>query len=157
MDFEFNGHRRVAAPLELVWEELDSLDQILSKTPQAFTYEVVPGGREATVQAIFSWGPVKWTVEMQASLEEYVPPERTLLVIHAPSLDARYRLHIQLQAVGGTATKLLFGAQLDCGHRFAARMHGLLGEIMEEHVCGVVSRVQTRAEQRRRAQERLLR
>jgi hypothetical protein len=34
MELEVHRHERIIAPLQLVWEEMDSLEQILAKTPQ---------------------------------------------------------------------------------------------------------------------------
>jgi hypothetical protein len=51
MEIDIERQERIIAPLQLVWEEIDSLEQILAKWPQAFTYDVVPGGQLATIKA----------------------------------------------------------------------------------------------------------
>ena len=34
MELDVERHDRIMAPLQLVWEEMDSLEQILAKSPQ---------------------------------------------------------------------------------------------------------------------------
>ena len=48
MELEVQRHERIMAPLQLVWEEMDSLEQILAKTPQISEYDLVPGGSHCT-------------------------------------------------------------------------------------------------------------
>jgi len=68
MELEIQRHERINAPLQLVWEEMDSLDQILAKTPQISEYDVVPGGQKARGRTRLTWGPVKWSVDVEVTL-----------------------------------------------------------------------------------------
>jgi hypothetical protein len=49
-----------------------------------------------------------------------------------------------------------YTGDLELDHRLAGRMRGLFNELIEEHIHGLTTRVKTRAEQRRLADERLL-
>ena len=63
---------------------------------------------------------------------------------------------IELTPIGETETKLDYRGHLDVRHRMAARMRGLFTEIAEDQAHSLVHRVKVKAEQRRLAQERLL-
>jgi len=156
MEFDFERRERVMAPLQLVWEEVESLDQILAKTPQALSWDVAPGGQRAQAKIRMAWGPVKWNLDMVAWLEDFRPRQHLLLVIEAPSLEARYEGSIDLEPVGAAETNFIYQAHMECRHRFAARMRGVLAENVEQHVQSVLGRTKVRAEQRRLAQDRLL-
>ena len=47
MELEVHRHERIMASLQLAWEEMDALEQLLAKTPQISEYDVVPGGQQA--------------------------------------------------------------------------------------------------------------
>jgi len=64
MELEVERHERIMAPVQLVWEEIDSLEQILAKSPQISHYDVVPGGQRARGSTKLAWGPLKWTVDI---------------------------------------------------------------------------------------------
>jgi carbon monoxide dehydrogenase subunit G len=156
MELEVHRNERIMAPLQLVWEEMDSLEQILAKTPQVSEYEVVPGGQKARGKAKLAWGPVKWTVDLEIEITDIQPRERIGFAIEGPSLEVSYDASIELTPVGDNETKLAFRGHLDVRHRMAARMRGLFNEIAEDQAHSVVQRVKVKAEQRRLAQERLL-
>ena len=63
---------------------------------------------------------------------------------------------IELVSIGEGETKLDYRGHLDVRHRMASRMRGLFNEIAEDHAHSLVHRVKVKAEQRRLAQERLL-
>ena len=88
------------------------------------------GGERATKTFQLVWGPLKLPLDVDVSLK--------------------------LTAVGQSETRLDCRGHLQTEHRFAARMRGMCGQIVEGHVQGVVHRVKVRAEQRRLAEERLL-
>jgi carbon monoxide dehydrogenase subunit G len=156
MELEIERHERIMAPVQLVWEELDSLEQILAKTPQVSDYDVVPGGQKARGSARLAWGPVKWTVDLEVEITEFQPRQRIAFSIDGPSLEVHYDAAIDLVAVGDGETKLDFRGHLDVRHRMASRMRGLFNEIAEDQAHSLVHRVKVKAEQRRLAQERLL-
>jgi carbon monoxide dehydrogenase subunit G len=156
MELEVQRHERIMAPLQLVWEEMDSLEQILAKTPQITDYDVVPGGQRARGKTKLAWGPVKWTVEVDVEIVEFVPSQRLGLAIDAPALEVRYEFAIDLAPIGEGETKLDYSGHLNVRHRMASRMRGLFNEIAEDHAHSLVHRVKVKAEQRRLAQERLL-
>ncbi len=156
MELEIQRHERIMAPLQLVWEEMDSLEQILAKTPQISEYDVVPGGQKARGKARLAWGPVKWTVDLEVEITEFQPRQRIGLAIDGPSLEVHYLAVVELTPVGETETKLDYRGHLDVRHRMASRMRGLFNEIAEDQAHSLVHRVKVKAEQRRLAQERLL-
>jgi len=156
MELEVHRQERIMAPLQLVWDEMDSLDQILAKTPQISEYDVVPGGQKARGRARLAWGPVKWTVDLDAEICDIAPRERLTFEIDGPQLEVHYRAVLQLTPVGDNETKLELRGHLDVRHRMAARMRGLFNEIVEDQAHSLVHRVKVKAEQRRLAQERLL-
>jgi carbon monoxide dehydrogenase subunit G len=156
MEIDIERHERILAPVELVWDEIDTLEKLLAKSPQAFNYDLVPGGQRATAKANLAWGPIKWTLDIEASIEDFRPLQRLVYVIVAPTLELRLEATIDLVVVGDAETRLDYRAKLDLRHRLASRMRGMFNEITEEHTHGLVSRVKVKAEQRRLAQDRLL-
>lgn len=156
MELEVQRHERIMAPLQLVWEETDSLEQILAKSPQVPEYEVVPGGQKARGRTKLAWGPVKWAVDIEVEITEFQPRQRIGFSIDAPTMEIHYEATIDLIPVGEGETKLDFRGHLDVRHRMAGRMRGLFTEIAEDQAHSLVHRVKVKAEQRRLAQERLL-
>jgi len=156
MELEVQRHERIMAPLQLVWEEMDSLEQILAKTPQISEYDLVPGGQKAQGTARLAWGPVKWTLDLEVEITEFVPRQRIGFSVDAPSLEVRYQATVEVAPVGDNETKLELRGHLDVRHRMASRMRGLFNEIAEDQAHSLVHRVKVKAEQRRLAQERLL-
>jgi carbon monoxide dehydrogenase subunit G len=156
MELEVHRHERVMAPLQLVWEEMDSLEQILAKTPQISEYDIVPGGQKGRGKSKLAWGPVKWMVDLEVEIVEFQPRQRIAFTVDAPALEVHYLVTIELAAVGDNETKLDFEGHLDVRHRMASRMRGLFNEIGEDQAHSLVQRVKVKAEQRRLAQERLL-
>jgi carbon monoxide dehydrogenase subunit G len=156
MELDVERHERINAPLQLVWEEMDSLDQILAKTPQISEYDIVPGGQTARGRAKLAWGPVKWAVEVEMSIAEYLPRQRIAFHIDSPSLEVRSEVTIEIASIGEGETKLDYRGHIDVRHRMASRMRSLFNEIAEDQAHSLVHRVKVKAEQRRLAQERLL-
>jgi carbon monoxide dehydrogenase subunit G len=156
MELEIQRHERIHAPLQLVWDEMDSLEQILAKTPQISHYEVVPGGQTARGRTKLAWGPVKWQVDIEATIVDLQPRQRIAFCIEAPSLEVVYTCAIDLTSLGEGETKLDYRGHIDVRHRMASRMRGLFNEIAEDQAHSLVHRVKVKAEQRRLAQERLL-
>ena|SRR2546423_9084525 len=156
MELEVQRHERIMAPLQLVWEEMDSLEQILAKTPQISEYDLVPGGQKAQGKARLAWGPVKWTLDLEVEITEFAPRQRIGFSVDAPSLEVRYQVTVEVAPVGDNETKLELRGHLDVRHRMAGRMRGLFNEIAEDQAHSLVHRVKVKAEQRRLAQERLL-
>ena len=156
MELEVHRHERIMAPLQLVWEEMDSLEQILAKSPQISTYDIVPGGQRAHGSSNLAWGPLKWKVDIEAQITDLVPRQRLVFVFDGPSLEVRYQGTLEVLSVGEGETRLDYRGHLDVGHRMAGRMRGLFNEIAEDQAHSLVHRVKVKAEQRRLAQERLL-
>jgi carbon monoxide dehydrogenase subunit G len=156
MELEVHRHERIMAPLQLVWDEMDSLEQFLAKTPQISDYDVVPGSQKARAKTRLAWGPVKWTLDLEVEITEFVPRERVGLSVDGPAMEVRYEVTVELAPVGENETRLEYNGHLDAAHRMAGRMRGLFNEIAEDHAHGLVHRVKVKAEQRRLAQERLL-
>jgi carbon monoxide dehydrogenase subunit G len=156
MELDVQRHERIMAPLQLAWEEIDSLEQLLAKTPQVSDFDIVPGGQKARGKARLAWGPVKWTADLEVEITDYQSPCRIGFCIDAPSLEVRLVAVVELTPVGENETKIDYRAHLDVRHRMAGRMKGLFNEIAEDHAHSVVHRAKVKAEQRRLAQERLL-
>jgi carbon monoxide dehydrogenase subunit G len=156
MELEVQRHERIMAPVQLVWEEMDSLEQILAKSPQISEYDVIPGGQKAKGKAKLAWGPVKWNVDLEVSIVEFRPRQHLAFTIDGPSLEVHYEATIDLVPIGEGETKLDYRGHIDVRHRMASRMRGVFNEIAEDHAHSLVHRVKVKAEQRRLAQERLL-
>jgi carbon monoxide dehydrogenase subunit G len=157
MELDVERRERITAPLQLVWDEVDTLDRLLAKIPQAYDYDIVLGGQQATGKARLAWGPVKWTVDVEVLLADLRPFNHLQYVIAVPSLDMRYVATLVVAGAGSSETRLHYRAHLDVGHRMANRLRGMCNELIEDHTHSLVTRVKIRAEQRRLAQERLLR
>lgn len=156
MELEVQRHERIMAPVQLVWEEMNSLDQILAKTLQVSEYDIVPGGQKARGKARLAWGPVKWTSELEVEITDLVFQQRLSYTIDGRSLEVRHDATVELTPVGENETRIEYRGHLDVRHRMAGRMKGLFHEVAEDHAHGLVHRVKIKAEQRRLAQERLL-
>jgi carbon monoxide dehydrogenase subunit G len=156
MELEVQRHERINAPLQLVWEEIDSLDQILAKTPQISEYDVIPGGQKARGKTKLTWGPVKWAVDVDVALTDFVPRQHVTFVIEAHSLETRGEVTVAIASIGEGETKLNYRCTLEVRHRMASRMRGLFTEILEDQAHSILHRVKVKSEQRRLAQERLL-
>jgi carbon monoxide dehydrogenase subunit G len=156
MEIDLERQQRINAPIQLVWDEVDSLDQLLAKSPQ-ISSEVIPGSDRGSVTATLQWGPLKWTIEGAMQLEEIVPLERISVSIAAPSLEIDARESLELKRLGDTDTRLTLRGHMVCRHRFGNRMKGVLAEVLEGQMVSIVGRTKTRAEQRQQAQDRLLR
>jgi carbon monoxide dehydrogenase subunit G len=156
MELEIERHERVNAPLALVWEEIDSLDRILAKTPQINDYEIVPGGRTARGRAKLAWGPVKWAVDLEVTVTGIVPLREVSFTIDAPSLEIRATMDLAVGSMGEMETRLDYRGFIEVHHRMASRMRGLFNEVLEDQAHSLLHRAKVKAEQRRLAQERLL-
>jgi carbon monoxide dehydrogenase subunit G len=156
MELEVQRHERIMAPVQLVWEEMDSLEQILAKSPQISEYDVIPGGQTARGRTKLAWGPVKWTVDLEVTIVEFQPRQRLAFTIDGPALEVHYEATIDLVSIGEGETKLDYRGHIDVRHRMASRMRGVFNEIAEDQAHSLVHRVKVKAEQRRLAQERLL-
>jgi hypothetical protein len=156
MDIGVERQERVWAPLHLVWEEVDSLDQILSKTTQALGYEILPGGTQASMQVRLAWGPVTRNLDCQVALAEVRPPIRVCVTIEVPALDVVMMDVVELMALAHDESKVTHRVHVECRHRRAGWMRGLLCAAAEDHVTSVLGRVKARAEHRRQAEEGLL-
>jgi carbon monoxide dehydrogenase subunit G len=156
MELDVQRQERIMAPLQLAWEEIDSLDLILAKTPQISDFDIVPGGQKARGKARLAWGPVKWTSDLLMEVTDIQPLHRIAFFIDAPALEVRMDAVVELTPVGENETKIEYRGHLDVRHRMAGRMKGLFNEIIEDHAHAIVHRAKVKAEQRRLAQERLL-
>lgn len=157
MELEMSHQERIGAPVNLVWSEMNSLEQILARTPQISDIDVNPGGQRAHGKARLAWGPVKWAVDLEVAITDFVPGERLGFTVDGPSLELHYEVRVELSAIGAAETRLDYHGALEVHHRVASRMRGLFNEIAEEQAHSFVHRVKVTAEQRRLAIERLLR
>lgn len=155
MHSEFHRNTRIVAPVPLVWQEMDSLEAILAKSPHFLTYQLSGEGERALVTAELSWGPLKCGVEGTAEIRSPQPQQQTGYVVSVPSLGLRYTATIRIAPSSPTETTLDYSADLEIGNRMAERMRGLFNELIEDHIQGLTTRVKTRAEHRRQADERL--
>jgi carbon monoxide dehydrogenase subunit G len=156
LEIDFVRSQRVAAPLDLVWNEVGSLEEFLAKIPKKWVQDVVPGSDSAQLLLELAWGPVKWAFEGTAALEAVTPREHVLFVIEVENLMLRFDGSLDLYAVAGRETNMSYRGHMECRHRFASKMRGMLGDVVEEHVHRLMGRVKDRAERRYLARERLL-
>lgn len=127
MELDVQRHERIMAPLQL-WEEIDSLDSILAKTPQISEFDIVPGGQKARGKARLAWGPVKWTSDLAMEITDIQPPHRIAFSIDAPALEVHMDAVMELTPVFDNGTTKapeeaasvhhgLISSAADCGHR----------------------------------------
>jgi hypothetical protein len=153
---DYKRNARIVAPVQLVWDELSTLDAILTKSVQFITYDLAADGSSARFKANLTWGPLKYPIEGTAAVDESTPRELTRYVVNVPQVGLRYSATIRIAPGSATETTLDYSGDLEIDHRLAGRMRGLFNELIEEHIHVLTSRVKTRAEQRRLADERLL-
>ena len=156
MHSDYKRNVRIAAPVHIVWDEMSDLDAVLAKSVQFVSYDLAADGRTARFKTNLSWGPLRYAVEGQASLETSTPLELTHYVVVVPQLEMKYSATMRITPNGATETTLDYTGDLEIDHRMAGRMRGLFNELLDEHVHGVTTRVKARAEKRRLADERLL-
>lgn len=156
MQTDYKRNARIVAPVQFVWDEMDDLDAILTKSSQFLTYDLAADGRSARFRANLTWGPLKYAVEGTAATEESTPHKLTRYVVTVPQLGMRYAGTLKITPGSDTETILDYTGDLEIDHRLAGRMRGLFNDLLEEHIHGLTTRVKSRAEQRRLADERLL-
>jgi carbon monoxide dehydrogenase subunit G len=155
VEIAFERSVRVLAPVELVWAEMNSVESILSKSPQVVDYSIL-GERDARIRSKLTWGPLKYQVEGTMTVRQLTQNQLLEYAILLPELGLTYLAGMRIAPGGAHDTTLDYVAHLDLNHRLAAKLRGLFAELIEEHIHGLVGRVKTRAEQRRLADERLL-
>jgi hypothetical protein len=146
----------VSAPVDLVWDEMGSLGQVLAMTPYISDYEVVPGGQQAQGRAMVAWGPVKRTIDLDATLLGIALERQIRYVIAALSLQMRVEIAIDLALAGMNETRLHYHSLLIAGHPTTVRTWRLYREIAEVQADRLLHRVKVKSEQRRLAKQRLL-
>jgi hypothetical protein len=55
VELHLERYVRIDAPLQLVWDETGSLDQLLAKSPHISTDAILPGGTRATGTTRIAW------------------------------------------------------------------------------------------------------
>lgn len=156
MHSDYRKNVRVIAPVQLVWDEMSDLHATLSKSMQFVTYDVAASGDSARFTTNLTWGPLKYAVDGTVTVTEATPREMTQYVIRSPQLGLRFSGTLKIAPTSGTETAMDYNGDVEIDHRLAGRMRGLFNELIEEHIHGLTTRVKTRAEQRRLADERLL-
>jgi carbon monoxide dehydrogenase subunit G len=154
VELQIERRERVMAPLALVWDELNSLDQILAKTLHVTRYELLSRDR-ARGSTTLTWGPVKKTLDLDVALLGIVAERQIRYAIEARRVESRFEASIDLILLGLNETKLDYHATLEVRHRLAVRMRHPLGEMTEESVDRIIGCVKARSEKRRLAEERL--
>jgi carbon monoxide dehydrogenase subunit G len=156
VDIDFERHERIGAPIERVWEEVGSLDEILAKSPHVSAHHMLPDGHAAELQVQLKWGPVKRTIKPVAKLVDVRPCEGLLLVIDAPTMDLHFKGTMSLDPGGEAETVLTYCTHLESAHGLSERMRPALSEMLESHVHDLVDGVKARAERHHQAAEQLL-
>ena len=156
MEAEFEHASRVAAPVALVWEELESLAGVLRLFPGVVEIQSVDPD-QIRIVARFAWGPVKWNLEGTAVTRLRVPYERLGVSVRFPGMGLTYEGDIELAGVAATETNVLYRGTLRCGHPLVSRLGGFLHDLAEDHVRSLVNKVKGLAERRHLAEQRLLR
>ncbi len=87
---------------------------------------------------------------------EFQPRQRIAFSIERPASRCASEATMELTRSGRTKPSSSYRGHLDVRHRMASRMRGLFNEIAEDQAHSLVHRVKVKAEQRRLAQERLL-
>jgi carbon monoxide dehydrogenase subunit G len=155
VEIDFERGTRIVAPVEVVWAEMDSLEDLLSKSPQLMSFSLLTGDR-AAVRTRLTWGPLKYEVAGTMTVRQAVANQQLDYSVVVPDLGLDYSATLRLAPTGAGETSLQYAAHLEMNHRLASKLRGLFLEVVEEHIHGLVGRVKTRAEQRRLADERLL-
>jgi hypothetical protein len=111
--------------------EVERRERIIAPLPLVWDEIDSLDGARAAARFHLTWGPLKWPLDVDVSMT--------------------------LTAVGASETRLDCRGHLETPHRLAAHMRGICREVVERHVQRVVDSVKVRAEQRRLAEELLLR
>jgi carbon monoxide dehydrogenase subunit G len=154
IELQIKRCERMMAPLQLVWEEVGSLDELLAKTLRK--YQVELGARRATGETTVAWGPIRRTFAVEAVLLGLVAERQVRYALEVPSIATRLEANIDLIPFGEAETKLDYHAALEVQHPVASHKRRLLSEMAEEHALGIVTRIKAKSEHRRLAEERLL-
>lgn len=155
MEVRSSTEARIAAPVELVWELIDSVESILGRIPEALKVEVAATVTKARIRLLLSWGPVRWTVDGETRLEDVRKEEHLLLVTELPRLDMRFEGAMDLSRLGVAETALSYGGRLTSGRRLIGALEPMFSDLLEVHVQSLVGRVKQLAEQHHQAETRL--
>ena len=146
--------RTIAAPIGSVWEEVATLEAILSPVA-GLVADAGLGGRSASLAVQFRWGPMAWVAHGAVAIHQVSAPRHLLVVANLDELSLTYRGEVDLVSTGADRTTLGLRGRVRCGHWLARRCPAMLEGIVEDHARAVAARVRRRAEGRHQAGVRL--
>lgn len=154
MEVVIERHERITVPLklvreeiiQLVWEEVGSLGQILPKSPSA-SYDVLRGRKWSPPRDALISGSLQWTLDPGFS-EGLRPRQHLVYMVDMPSDELRFEGTIELAALGDGETEVGYRVRLESCHRLANLLRGVFHEIATGHAQGLVLRTKARVEQR---------
>lgn len=146
---------RVAAPIDMVWDELGSLDRLMKQIPEVAYVRLEPDGRTAHITTSLAWGPISWKFA-NVSLAVSRPPHQLQWCVHASSLQLDFEGTFDLApAAVRNETLLTYRGSLRCRHRLLSRLRGALASSLEGHVNSLTERLAVLAAQHTEAKARL--
>ena len=115
-----------------------------------------PAGRRPGARPSWPGGRSSGPLDLEAQITEFNPLQRLGFTLDGPSLEVSAEPIVDSPGSGRARRSLDYRGHIDVRHRMASRMRGLFNEIAEDHAHSLIQRVKVKAEQRRLAQERLL-
>jgi len=151
MELQIERSERLMAPLPFVWDEMNSLDELLNKTAHLANYEVLLSGDRAHASTILAWGPIKKRLRLDVKLLGIVAERQVRYAIEAATLGSRLEASIDLIPFGPNETKLNYRAGVEVRSRHGRHRRHLLDEIAEDHVDTLIGHVKAKSEKIGRA------
>jgi hypothetical protein len=140
---------RAAAPLDIVSDELGTLERVLQNIPTVSSFEVDPDGRHASFTGALTRWPASWrSFPGQAEIASSEPSRRLEFTVTVPDVGLRFVGTFELDFVEAEETKLTYWGVLRCNHPLVAHLKHVLTGILETHIHAVATRIASRAARR---------
>ena len=140
---------RAAAPIDIVWDELHTLERLLENIPTISSFEVDADGRHASFTGALTRWPASWrALPGQAEITSSEPPRRLELTLTVPEVGLHFVGTFELASVAAEETNLTYRGELRCDHPLAARLRHVLTGILETHMDALATRIASRAARR---------
>ena len=138
---------RIDAPIEAVWDQIETLDRIMRHAPEVDSFELEPGGQRAQWRGRLIAGPFRRDAGGSAELVERVERRSIAYTTTIPVIDTRYSGIFVLASGGEGVTVMGYRGSFVCRHLLASVMRQPLTAVLEDHVLSVPARVAQLAEQ----------
>jgi|SRR5581483_5644138 carbon monoxide dehydrogenase subunit G len=146
---------RIGAPLEGLYEELDSVHGLARFIPQLDSSVLGSDDSRGACRGVFSIGPLSYEVDGDMTVERAVPLHSLEIALRAPSLRLELEGAFEFMVSAQDETTLRYSATIRSAHPLLRRMPSALTGALEEHVDTTTDLISVRARQYTQAKRRL--